>query len=360
MNWGITMPIHAPGQQPGLAAPRKLSAIIVAFGLLLMQATSVFAQDARNVVILETMTLPLVQNGTEWFREGLARQGFGDDEPINFTVLNAEGDPDLAMSLLQEELARGEPDLVVSVATLASRAAHSLLSDEDIPQLFFFVADPVGEGFVTEVGARSDRLLTGITHVIPAHSKLDIVSRTLVGRSADNPLRVGLVHSTYPSAVSDAASLVAESDDHESVVFSDLSFEYRTGEDGRLQMIEDGVALVEENRDALDAIWIPVGPTVNDADFVKAMDATGIPIIYSDNLFAVECGAMLGLISNEEVNGLAAAEVGASILRGQTANEIPVVRPGSFIAGVNISTAERLGAVLSSDILRLAQGNIYR
>ena len=88
-------------------------------------------------------------------------------------------------------LDQGTPDLVVTVATLATRAGRDLLSGTKIPHMFLIVTDPVGEGFVSEMGKTSGANITGQSHVVPVESQLALVSQILQTAKRDRPFRIG-------------------------------------------------------------------------------------------------------------------------------------------------------------------------
>jgi len=213
------------------------------------------AGEKRHVVIVETMTLPFLQSTTAWVRKGLSGLGYKDSEDIEFTVLNAEGKPDRAKQLLSDTLAAEKIDLVVTIATLASRATRQVLKDKDLPQVFAIVADPVVEGFVSAIGEKSGSNITGSTHVVPSEVKLRVVTQSIANLAVSRPFRMGLLRSSYPSAISDARYLFNQVGKFKEIKLSGLAFDYAPGEAGRVAMRKAALSLVNANADRLDGLW---------------------------------------------------------------------------------------------------------
>lgn len=338
----------------------RLPALLISAWLFAVTGGSaVLADQPREIVVLETMHLPYLQDTTAAFRKALATLGHGEGEDVRFTVLNADGQGEQAERLLAETLAERRPALVLSVATLASRASRKLLKESGIPQVFAVVADPVGEGFVASIGARSNSNITGVTHVIPAAAKLEVVAQSLTRNGSNMPVTLGLLRSTYPSATSEARQLLAQVQRFPQIRFKEMVFDYVAGDSGRKTMRDAALALVREQSDKLDGLWLPVGPNELDPDYVAALLAGTVPVVYSGNAKLVPDGVMLSMISDAEINGRTAAALADAVLRGAPAGSIPVTRPDAFTVSLNVATATRLGAVVPSHILELAAGNIH-
>lgn len=325
----------------------------------LLPQSAVASETPKQVVILQTLASPFLAKSTAQFRSEMTRLGFRDGTDVSYRVLNAKGDYDQGKSLLTDAIDKSPPDLVVAVATLATRAGRDLLSGTKIPLMFMIVTDPVGEGFVSEMGKTSGSNITGQSHVVPVESQLALVSQILLTARRDTPFRIGILRSTYPSAAGEAAQLQAVANQFPVVSFTELGFPYLPGDSGRPKMNKAAVELVNRYKDTLDGIWLVAGPNQSNLDFVTAVLATGMPVVNSGNIRNARLGAMLALQSTVELNGKAAAEAASAILSGTAPSDIPVTRPSKFIAGVNVLTAARLGAVIPSGILELAQENVF-
>lgn len=337
-----------------------LSALFLSFNLLILSGIAE-AAETRRVIVLETLSLPYLQNSTMWFRKELGRLGYIDGSTVSYTVLNAEGDAGRAGKLLTDAMSEQKVDLVVTVATLASRAAHKILEESKTPQLFMIVADPVGEGLVSEIGKKSQFNLTGRTHVVPALAKLSFVAKSVANiASTDNPLKIGLLHSSYPASMSDSRQLVAHGEQFPEIEFHKLAFDFISGDSGRAEMREAASNLIKVAASELDGLWLTVGPNELDILFVRSIVETGVPLLYAGSQEAVKAGAMLSLVSSAEINGRAVARLADVIFKGTPASDIPITRPDTFSISLNVSTAKQLNAAIPSQIVELSGKNIFQ
>lgn len=318
------------------------------------------AGEPKHVVIVESMTLPVVQGTSAWVRRELGERGFRPDQEIVYSVVNAEGQAERAAEQLAAVRAEQEADLVVSVATLASRAARQALADSSVPQLFVMVADPVSEGFTTQIGAASGSNIAGMTHVLGADTILTQVNDVL--QRPDGPaFRIAFLHSTYPAALANRQELMAAAPAYPGIEIVPLQIDYRPGADGMAAMLEDSTALIQADGQGFEGIWIGRGPAAHDRGFIQAIsERSGLPLIVAQAVESVSAGALLALISNEETNGRAVGKMAAEVLRGADPASMPIERPKRFLAAINISTALRLGVALPSDLIELAGAHIYR
>ncbi|WP_417454496.1 ABC transporter substrate-binding protein [Kiloniella sp.] len=318
------------------------------------------AEEPKRVVVIETMSLPALQDATKWFRKGMTDLGYLEGNNIEYVTLDAEGNSETSYRLLSDELNNEKPDMVVTIATLATKASYKLLKDQDIPQVFILVSYPEKEGFVRAIGEASGTHITGKTHIIPPAAKIEIVKQALKPLTKISPMRIGVVNSTYPSAVSETAQIMEIGKNLNELEFINLNFQYLPGEENRDILHKNALEVIENNRTRFDTLWLSTGPMGSDLKFLKTLKEKNIPIIFSNNTESVKAGAMLSMTSNSEVNGIAAAEIADQIFKGKKAGEIPVTRPNSYLVSINITTATELGTVIPSALLKLAGKNIYR
>ena len=121
--------------------------------------------------------------------------------------MNADGNSAYAEAMLINAMAEAPPDLVVTVATLASLAAREILSGTTIPQLFMIVTDPVSTGFVDAMNTTSNSNITGQTNAVPAELHMEMVSKILETVDRGRPFRIGIPRSTYPASISEVSKL---------------------------------------------------------------------------------------------------------------------------------------------------------
>ncbi|WP_162938136.1 ABC transporter substrate binding protein [Kiloniella sp. EL199] len=328
------------------------------FGLNVIDKAS--AAPVKRIVIVETMTIPLIQSTTNWYLKKMNELGYVEGDNIQYVILNAEGSEDKAGNILANELNAFRPNLVMTIATLASRASRLLLKDTDIPQVFVLVADPVQEGFVTTLGGKSGTNITGRTHVIPPATKIEVVKQAMKRATQNKKARIGIINSTYPSAIGATAQLLQLGKNSSEFDFINLNFKYHPGADGKQKMQESAMRLLKERRHEFDYLWLAAGPSGSNPVFLKALQETGIPIIFGNNALASKYGAMISIVSGEKINGTAAAKLVDQIFKGESPGNIPITQPDTYIVSVNITTATKVGTVIPSSLLKLAGKNIYR
>lgn len=319
------------------------------------------AADWKTIAVVESVQVPLLKRATDVFIESLGTQGYVDGETATIQRYSADGDLSRAAEILQD-LLNGDkkPDLVVTVATLTTVAAKKALKETGIPHLFLFVADPVAAGLVSKVGETSDDLMTGISHEVSTQSKLDVAERILATRKNGQPMRLGLLHTSYPSSYADMESLIEAEDNYSTFSFVPLSASFQAGEDGREKVREEIVLMLNERAGEFDALWVAVGPMGADLVLFNRIQDAGHSVLFVSNIAAVKQGALFSILSNTGVNSVTASEMAARILSGVKANELPIVRPTDSITGVNLTTADKLGVIVPFDVLRLAAQNVYR
>ncbi len=341
---------------------RRIPLFLLILALLTVPAVGPGARagDPKHIIIVESMTLPLIQGASSWIRRELGERGFRPDQEVVYSVVNAEGQTARAAELLAEVRAEKEADLVIAVATLAARAARAGLTESAVPHLFVIVSDPVGEGFTARIGEPSGGNFSGMTHVLGADTILNQVNDVLQ-RPDGRVFRIAFLHSTYPAALANRDSLMAAAPAYPAIELVPLQFDYQPGADGMAAMLEDATALIQANSGQFEGLWIGRGPAAHDRTFLEAIsERSGLPYIVAEDVESVSAGALLALISNEETNGRAVGKMAAEVLRGADPAEMPIDRPKRFLAAINISTALRLGVVLPSDLIELAGAHIYR
>ncbi len=175
----------------------KLFFIFLFVIFVLLQPSSGVAGKLKYIILLETMDVKVVIDRSHWLQVQMKELGYNEGINMELIVLKAKGNYQLAESLLKDALEKGEPDLVLSNATLASQAAAKLLKGTNIPQLFFTVADPVGAGLVESIGPSTGKNITGRVHNITRETKVKLVLRLIETQIQTRPIRFGYIHSTY-------------------------------------------------------------------------------------------------------------------------------------------------------------------
>ena len=319
------------------------------------------ADHGKDVVLFQTMPVPVIKEGAEVFQATMAELGYRPGEEIRYRVLEAEGDPERGRRLLSAALAEHRPDLVVAIATMASIITKEQLEGTGIPWLFFTVTDPVGAGLVTATETATGANFSGRVYGVARQTRLELAAQLVADRINRRPIRIGMIHSDYPSSVGDRRMVQESVADDPRFVLKAYEIPYQPVPEKLDAMLAQVAALVKKHDDEVDGWWSPTGPLGERDEYIRLLrSASKRPVIMATNLRGVESGALLYV--GPDVAGQAREIAGLAdrILRGEDAGTIPVTTPQVFTLGVNLETAERLGVILPSEILDLAGKHVYR
>lgn len=340
---------------------KSLILIVFFAALTIIQPVPCYASRSAEVVILETMPVPVVQDFSRYFAEKLTNLCNEKGDDCHIRILDAAGNRDTAERLLKASIEEAKPDLVVSIATLASQAANEVLRGTDIPQLFGVVADPVGAGLIEEVGIPSKDNLTGLTAALPRNTQLNFavkLGKQIVRR---RPVHIGIVSSDYPSSLGDIRMLREAAAQRKDIVIQDYLFPYQEMPDHLDDMLAEAELGIRKLETRVDFWWEVSGPLGEVPDFVQMMlEASDKPVLYGNSLNSVKAGALFGMMQNVEKSAAEAADLAKEILEGADPGLIPVLPPKNFTLGVNLQTALMLDIVIPPEMLELAGRNVYR
>jgi len=314
-----------------------------------------------RVVIIETAPLPIVTNTKDAFLDELTL--IMPEHEIEVEVHNAQGLEKQAKSIVQTITEQEAPDLLVAIATLATRAVYNFPAAAEIPTLFMTVSDPVKEGIVKAFGEHSESNITGETHVLDAKVKLDMLDGLLKASELEEPINIALVHSDYPSSKSSVESLLALESQYDNVKFVAVSTAYVEGTSG-LDFMRDGVveALKEKTETSgVDTYWLSTGPLLQSDELINVIyKETKLLPIFAESIESVQQGALLGVVADEKSIGKSGALRAKRILSGEKANSMPVTRMDKYTIGVNVSTAIKMHIPIPSSYLKLSKNHVYQ
>ncbi len=330
---------------------------------LLISVSTGYSEEItkKRIVILETMPVTSVLENTKWFLVYLKEMGYKDGLNIDIEILKAEGDFTLAERLLKNALSKGRPDLLVTNATLATKTAYKMLKGSDVPILFIGVSDPVGAGLVQKIGRPTGTNITGIVHIFPRQKKIDFVLRLLGNKFKNRSMRVGYIHSTYPSSMGEIEIFKKLTENRKDIVFVPYKIMYRKVPDELDAMLDDVIRGIKHLEGRIDFLWEPQGPFGQSPEYTETLlKHSTMPIILGINPKSVKKGALLSLSPSFKATGEKAAMIADAILNGKNPGEIPVTSPDDFSLGINLKTALDIDIAIPSDIMEMAGENIYR
>jgi len=339
----------------------RFLAVTLALFVMLGLPQSSHAKDAPlELIILETMTLEAIQQRTAALRSRLGEIGYRQGDTVNIRVFNADKDKAKGNAILNRAIAEQKPDLVITVATLASQSGRAILKGSDIPQIFMFVSDPVGAGVIESIGRPSGDNVAGHVHMLPRDIHLNMIMRLLRMVNDTNPLNIGLLYSSYPSSVGMKNKLIDAAKERGDVTFHTFEIEQlpmKSGLDAMLAQAEQGLRELEAKS---DYIWLGEGPLGRNAAFVKkSLEMSQKPIIAGASMDGARSGILITLDSNPQDDAHEAALLINAVLNGQDPAQIPVMRTSSYRIGINLSTAKKLGIEVPPDLLAIAGRELH-
>jgi|TARA_Y100001968_G_scaffold296955_1_gene305517 putative ABC transport system substrate-binding protein len=322
--------------------------------ILLIAVVPFHAFATTKVVVIETMDLPIISVSSQSFQSTL-KQHFNHE--IQIDVFNMKGKLADSKRIIDTLNETSEPDLIVTVATLASRFAVDTEEWKHIPKLFMVVADPVGEGFTKSFGQVSDAKLSGESHVIAASNKLNLVSRSLSLSSLKEKWEIALVSSDYPSSISEVNALQAAITNQHLFSLTHISTPFISEAGGSDEMIKNIVQQIEKSEKQFDALWFPTGPILHHPSAPSVISKTlDLPILFAEDSEKVNSGAIMGMIVEAEQIGKSLAAKAIQVLTKETnVQTMPINRITSFQIVINLSAALQHNIVIPSDILRNAK-----
>lgn len=125
------------------------------------------APRVRHVAVATLMTHPALDAVIDNMKSELSRRGFQEGDSIRYTVKNANGDPNVAVTIVRE-LELLKPDVLVAITTPVAQAAAK---EARSPLVFSAVTDPVGAGVVTSLTSPSPNI-TGVSDAWPYQAQL--------------------------------------------------------------------------------------------------------------------------------------------------------------------------------------------
>ncbi|WP_334030821.1 ABC transporter substrate-binding protein [Alteromonas sp. P256] len=320
---------------------------------------SALAKEKIDVAMIETLPVNIVTESRIAFEAELQR--LMPDKDIRFRVYNAEGSVDQANILIADMLAESKPDLLVSLATLATRAVFNNDDLLSIPKLFMVVSEPVTEGIVSAFGATSKRNITGESHVVNAEVKLDILDGVLQASEPVTALKIGLIHTSYPSSFNAASALIARQSAYQNIQFIPIKTPYIAKKAGLAVMKEDVISLLNSQETALDGYWLSAGPLIETPNLISDIEKqTGLLPLFAESVASVQEGALIGIVSQAQDIGVSAARQAKRILALGSSETIPIEQIENFTVAVNVSTAIKLQLPIPSNYLKLSEQHVYQ
>ena len=299
--------------------------------LALMMALSLFAgcqaPAAEEPADDMTLNIAIVQQldhaSLDEIRTAIVAQMTALAEPTNYTVTFKEYNGQNDASLLNQigtEIASGDFDIVIPIATLAAQTMVTALEDSDMPIVYAACSDPAGAG-LTGIPT-----VTGVSDALNTPFILDMMLAV-----QPDVQTVGLLYSN-----SEINSQAPISDAKAYLDAKGIAYVEKTGNNAN-----EVIAAASDLVGRVDAVFTPTDNTImaSEAAVAEILNEAGIPHYTGADSF-VAYGAFTTCGVNYTELGTKVGDMAFDILMGGEIGEF-VVMDGGIIT-VNTETAEML------------------
>lgn len=328
---------------------------LVAFALLVLLAVfasqTARAQDDKKFVYLIT-----------WRGCEAACKGFQDylaEQKINAEVVvrDVARDKSKIAGFLEEARAE-KADLIVSWGTSVTLGTVGTLDDvgnprfnNDIPQVFMIVADPVGAGLIESLDKTGRVNVTGTYNRVPEEVNINTI-RSYIPKFE----KLGLLYNK-----NERNSVLKH---HEldllapKLNFELVAEELPLGPDGKPQKADIPVKVAELKKKGVDFIYMGSSSFLNanrDA-FTGAAVENGLPVLSPYERLVRESQALLSVSARYRDVGKLAGQQAEKILVGKMKpGDLPVARVSQFAYVVNMGVAKKLNLFPPVAVLTFAE-----
>ncbi len=311
-------PAPAPNPAPGSASDLPLQ-----------------TPEVVKIGILQPVEHPSLNTIREAIIAELDRLGMSDKIEIEYK--SAQGDPATLNTIATQFVADGK-DLLIPIATPSAQAAAA--ATKSIPIVFAAVSDPVTAGLVKDLNV-TDGNITGVSDVLPVDQIFELAAVLTPQAKTFGVL--------YCSGESNSYALVEKAREYAKL--------------GGITLVEATIADSSELQQAaqslvgrVDAIFTP-----NDNVVATAMTALAdvavrakLPVyVGADSMVADGGLATVGI--DYTVLGRQVAAMVKEIIEGKAIADAPVQSMTDFAKIINTDTAQKIGLVISPDLLKDAQ-----
>ncbi|NLM06609.1 MAG: ABC transporter substrate-binding protein [Tissierellia bacterium] len=259
----------------------------------------------KKVGIVQFAEHPSLTNCTNGFIEGI-KEAYGENLEID--LKNATGEGQNA-ALITDQFVSKKYDLVCAVATPAAMSAFNS-SDGIVPVVFSAVSDPVAAGLVESLESPGTNC-TGTSDTLPIDTQLQLI-KDLV----PNASKIGILYTT--SEVNSQTNLKRMEESSQKFGF---------------EIIPIGINNADEIPMATDALLkkVDVITMLTDNKVVDNLKlitdkarAAGVPVFGSEEE-QLNSGCVAAMNINYFDLGVETGKIGAELLKGKDAKEIPVM-----------------------------------
>ena len=286
--------------------------------------------------ILSDETPALAPRSFEPFSQGLRDLGWIDGQNVTFERRSSNG-KDEVLSPLATELARLQPDIILSVGTPATRAAER--ATQTIPIVFTRIADPIGLGLIPSL-ARPGGNLTGVSLLAT-----DLSSKWLefLIMAVPDAKRVGVLWDpSFPAS----GPQLKEIEQAAPSLSVDVA---PAGVSGPEEFERSLQAILEQHAGAVIVLPSPVFAE-NLQTIAELTVKARLPAMFGRREH-VDAGGLISYGTNYADMYRRAAAYVDKILKGAKPADIPVEQPTKLELVINLKTAKALGLTIPYTLL---------
>jgi len=329
-------------------ARRLLLAAVLICGALL-SAQSAIAQSKTIFAVL-------------WRGCEEACQGFQDyiaERGIDAEVVIRDAARDKAkLPLFLEEARAMKADLILSWGTSVTLGIAGTLDDvgdprfnNDIPQVFTVVADPVGARVVESLDSTGRPNITGTFNRVP-----ETVIINTIRSYVPTFKRLGLLYNANESNSllkrDEIAGLTGELD------FELVALELPLGADGKPRVEDIPVKMAELKEQDVDFVYLGSSSFLdaNRDAFTGSAVENGLPVLSPYERLVRDSQGLLSIAARYyDVGRLAAQQAETILVEGKAPGDIPVARMTDFAYVINMAVARKLNLFPPVEILQFAE-----
>jgi putative ABC transport system substrate-binding protein len=312
---------------------------VAVFALLLAMALSACggSDDDKQVTIGIVNQVAPLEVIIDSFKAGMVEQGYVEGETITYIYHGPISDTE-GLEAEVQALIDAEVDMILSVGTPATQAAHKVTAGTSMPVVFVPVTDPIESGIVENLSTPGGNL-TGIMTGQSGAKELEWlktvvpeIEQVFLPYNPNDPgpsATVGQIREIAPAL--DVEVVIVETPDRETML-----------------------AALETIPEDIDAILVVPDGVVSDFfdNIITVSLDRNIPVA-ATNVEQLEAGALVTLGGDLADIGKQAARLSKQVLDGIPAGELPI-EAADYKRVINLPVAETLGITISDHNLQLA------
>jgi len=274
------------------------------------------------------------------FKEGLKELGYS----VRYTTLNPEQNRTELGRILREELhpRLKEFDYIYTFGTTVTRAAKHIVNNE-VPQIFTIVFDPVGAGIVQSMDSPGGNI-SGTSNSISIALQLDTALKVMTVK------KLGLFFNPREKQSALAREQLQEAAASRNIEIVDLR------SPPALDSLKENLRKLKDKSIVVDAVYLPPDTFVvsNRKLIGTELKAAKIRTIAAFDLY-IDDGALMGLVPDFYELGKAAARIVDQHQKGRKLQSIPIYTQKEPQLMINMTTAQALNVDIPKGVLAKAR-----